>query len=450
MRFAPAFFIAWRTLVGRSSESGGRNYLRGAVLGVALSLVPLVVVMVVADGMIEGITARYIEMGTYHIQAMPLIRLSQSALSETAATLGTGNTFITAAYAEIQGAAVALGRGSTSGVFLRAVEPRFFADPGLRSYLRTDFGKAELENSDDIVLGEALASNLGVLPGDLINIATARSPESTDVIGFSPKLSTFRIKGIVSSGYRELDSLWAFIPIKTGSRILAPESSRSFIGIKTLDAFGRLEREREKVITEIDSSSQNKGKVGISGFPEWSVSLWSEVEANLFKSFSTTRALLLLIMALAVTIAAINVGSALIMLVLERRRDIAILKSSGASPSNLGLVFVIAGLLTGSIGTILGLGLGSLIAWKINEVIAGIEAVVNVVSFLTASINGNFQFEAIKILDPGYYLEHIPVIIDPVKIAALAILSLLLCFLASLIPARRAAKLAPLEILRKS
>ena len=132
------------------------------------------------------------------------------------------------------------------------------------------------------------------------------------------------MRGIVSAGYRELDALWAFVSLRAGSRIFAPGSSRALIGIKVAQALRRSRAHRELAAESRPSSG------------DWSVVTWPEAERNVYKSFSTTKALLLLVMALAVAVAAINVSSALVMLVLERRRDIAILKSAGASPGFIG------------------------------------------------------------------------------------------------------------------
>jgi lipoprotein-releasing system permease protein len=245
------------------------------------------------------------------------------------------------------------------------------------------------------------------------------------------------VRGIVSAGYRELDALWAFISLPAGSKAFWGGSTRAIVGIKVDRPFGDLEGPRA---------------VARATLPEdWSVVTWPEAERNVFKSFSTTRALLLLVMALAVAVAAINVGSALVMLVLERRRDIAILKSAGASPGMIGRIFVLAGLGIGGAGTVLGIGIGSLLAWRINDLIAAIERIANGASRLWAALSGSAPPRAaIRLLDPAYYLERIPVDLKPAELLAVLGASLALCLLASLIPASRASRLPPLEIFRKT
>lgn len=441
MRLGSAFLIARRAVGGKNIQgqtSKGRRYLRGAVLGVGLSLVPLVVVLVVADGMIEGITARYLELGTYHLQASPFTMSGVFSIEAQASALRKIKG-VSAAYPERQGPGVAVFGARTAGAAIRAVDPRFLGDPGAREYLSVVAGTLEIAAGNDIILGEALAKNLGTGVGDSVTIVTARPQpaEGGQGMALAPKISIFRVRGIVSAGYRELDALWAFVPLKAADRILSQESSRSFIGLKVAAPFADLAPMRNAIRAALP--------------PEWSVETWGEVERNLFRSFSTTRALLLVVMALTVAVAAINVSSALIMLVLERRRDIAILKSSGAKESFIGLVFVIAGLATGGAGTIAGIAAGCLVAWRVNDLISATEFVVNSIDRLLSGFSGiSAQGEALKLLDPSYYLEKIPVRIDAVEMALVAASSLCLCLIASLLPARRAARLPPLEIMRKT
>jgi len=426
-------------MLGRGRVSGGGSrsrYLSGAVFGVALSLVPLIVVLVVSDGMIEGITARYIEVGTYHMMAEPTVVVELAELAERAQALRS-QPGIKAAFPEFQGYGVAIKGKKTAGVALRAVDPSFLDDPGTVEYLRVDSGVGKLDSTNQILLGEALARNLGAKVGDMVTIVTERPGFAGGQGVLVPKLSAFRVRGIVSAGYRELDALWAFVSIRAETRIFSVGASRAIIGIKLDRPFGDLEPAR-LAASEILST-------------DWPVVTWPEAERNVYKSFATTRALLLLVMALAVAVAAINVSSALVMLVLERRRDIAILKSAGASPGFLGAAFMLAGLAIGGAGTACGLGVGALVSWRINDLIAMTECALNACARAWASLSGTAApSSSIKLLDPAYYLERIPVNIRPGELAIVAVASLLLCLAASLLPARRAAGLPPMEIFRKT
>ena len=386
--------------------------------------------------MIQGITARYIEVGTYHLQAQsyaaPDIAEMEAAAADAREVPG-----VVAAYPEIQGYGVAFKDSRTSGVALRAIDPAFLADAGVARFLVPEAGEMELGSSNEILLGHYLAKSLGAEVGDVVSLATERRSRYGTGRAPAPKVSVFRVRGIVSAGYRELDELWAFVSLKAGGRVLDPSISRRMVGVKVAAPYGDLGGARKALSKALGG--------------EWTTAAWPEVERNVFKSFSTTRALLVLVMALAVAVAAINVGSAVVMLAIERRREIAVLKSSGASPLFIAAVLTLAGLGTGGVGTLLGLGLGSLAAWRVNDLIAGAEYAVNIAARLWSALSAAPSAPAaIRLLDPAYYLESIPVRLDPAELALVGALSLALCLAAALIPALRASRQSPLEIFRKT
>jgi lipoprotein-releasing system permease protein len=147
-------------------------------------------------------------------------------------------------------------------------------------------------------------------------------------------------------------------------------------------------------------------------------------------------------MALIVIVAAVNVSSATSMLVIERQRDIAVLKAAGASPRGIETVFLWGSFLTGTLGALAGIGAGLLLGRFINEAIRGLEK-------LLSFFSGLFRGGEVRLLDPGYYLETIPVIIDWTMVFLIGLFTILCSVAASWIPARRAGKLKPLDLLRK-
>jgi lipoprotein-releasing system permease protein len=143
----------------------------------------------------------------------------------------------------------------------------------------------------------------------------------------------------------------------------------------------------------------------------------------------------------------------MIMLVLEKQAEIAILKSIGARPGGIAAVFIIAGGVTGAIGSLLGLSAGALAAARINEIVGGLEWLSNSLSWLWWQASGQSglrPFESIRLMNPALYLERIPVDIRPPDLAVMGGLAVFLSMLASYIPARRAARLRPLQIFRKA
>lgn len=471
MNPGPSLFIAARSLLGRSSARknasnrrdpalkrrgrlpGSGGGMAGAILGIGISLVPLVLVLIVSDGMIEGITQRYMETKTYHMQVAAPDRMSageaEAGLKAIASLPG-----VEAAYLEKNGGGIAVSAAATNAVMIRVVDPGFYADEGTERYLRLVEGKATPEGRRDIVLGSSLAGILHVKTGDSLTIITPSQDQGDTPeygsgysgytpSGYSPRLSFFKVVGIVSAGYRDLDSLWAFISPEAGGRLLDYSSAYSFIGIKVTEPYSN----------NMGSLKERIGEALLPLYPEWFspylVRSWPEIERALYRSFGTTKSMLLFIMAIALVVAALNLGSSLSTFVIEHSMDIAVLRSMGASDSLIRRIFVGAGFITGSIGTLLGLLLGLLISWNVNPLIAGVEWLVNLVDSFVATIRGQ-PLIPLKLLDPAYYLDKIPVSIDFGQITLIAGLSLTLSLVASLIPARKASRVSVQELIRKS
>lgn len=456
MKHQPELFVAYRILFNKDIDSGkvtrkrsrlSRGSFGGAVLGIGISLIPLIIVLLVSDGMIEGITNRYMETKTYHLQiALPLeagkdAREIMSALQDAF----PGDRF----FEERSGPAVAVAGSENHSVYLRAVDQSFCSDPGTIRYVRIEDGEFGFSASKSIVLGKPLAEALGISVGDTLTVLTPRKAEPGDsehlesIANYQPKLSFYRVSGIISSGYHELDAQLAFIPLKEGEKILNFAGASSFIGIKTDKPYGKeLEIARNKIAAIVS-------QIGLSWFEPVFLRSWIQIERSLFRSFEVTRSTLLFIMAIAIAVAAINLSSALLTFVADHTTEIAIFRSYGASSRSIGAIFLWAGTLTGAVGTFVGMVLGITISIFINPIIRGMEWLVNSLNVLFALLAGQPALP-VKLLDPSYYLEKIPVTVNIVEIGIISTASLLVCIMASLIPARNASKISVLELFRKT
>ncbi len=423
------------TVAGRyllAARKGSVRRIRGAAVAVALSLVPLIVVMEVSGAMIRGITARYLELGTYHLQILPFSDLREKELSRIAGSLrDRGEVLLMTP--ERQGLGLAYsGRGRT-GVTIRAVpEDLWERDGGLRRYLEIRAGSFDLSGPDSAVVGTELARRLSLEVGDQVKVLTVRT---LDGGGLLPRVTSFTVRGVVSTGYQELDKLWLYIPLSRGERIMSRETSRGILGIKIRDPFGGIGDAMEKIRRELP--------------PGLRVYSWFELEKGQYMSFRTTKYLLLFIMALILAVASVTISSALVMLQIEKREDIAILKSLGMGPRDISRIFLAVGFAVGLVGTLLGVAAGLAISVSVNEIIAGVEGLMNFlvrwgrVLFLLPRGGG------VTLLDPRFYLERIPVEIDFLEVTAAAGFSLLLSLLASYLPSRGAGRVRPLEVLRR-
>ena len=440
MTLNASFLFAWRILWPlERSRSAARRSIIGAVFCIALSLIPLVVVLIVADGMINGITNRIIELSSYHIQvrfASPVWNIGGGESFSEFASMMTECPGVTAAYGELRGVALAAGQNGRTGASIRAVDStKLFADESFSSLFTVEDGVLALPDVHSAVVGTRIAETLQLSVGDTIRLITMRRIGERTV----PRVVSFTISGIVSCGYQELDALWIFIPLEAGFSFFSPDSCMSIIGVRTSDAFNQ-----ENLYTIKQQLQQllpaNSG-----------VYLWNQLNVSQFENFASTKMLLLFIMFLIVLVASVNVSSALVMLVMERRREIAILKSVGASPSGILLAFLFIGFFTGFAGVLVGIPLGLVLGVNINKLISLFEQIVNTAGFFLYSISGGAasDFVPVHLLDPAYYLQQIPIVIPFEELFVIASGTLLLSVIMSVMPSIRAAREKPIATLRK-
>ena len=422
MKKKAAFFIALRYLWCRAHEGG--RYLRGAAAGIAISLVPIIVTLIVADGMIRGIMDRYLEFGTGHLQVFEISNFGMDE-EDTAGKIKDING-VRGVWFEQRGMGVLAGRSGRTGVTVRAIESSFWDDPYSYKYLNIIEGEHIPETDRDIVLGEALAAGIGVKTGDTVRLMTLRTGENERL---SPRSASFTVKGILSCGYNELDALWCIISREGGKRVLSNDDTSASLIVKIDDPYKNADDFLSKIYMQLGS-----------GF---GIYTWKDLLRSQYSSYESTRQLLLFIMALIVIVAAVNVSSATSMLVLERQKDIAVLKFSGADIKGVTSVFLWSGLLTGFAGSVIGITLGLLIGSNINFLIRQLEK-------LLSFFSGFFSGRQITILDPEFYLETIPIIIDWNAVFIIGLFAVICSVIASWIPARRAGRLKPMEILRKT
>jgi len=424
-------FLGLRMLRGRA---GTGRYVRGAVAGIALGLVPLVVVLEVSTGMIEGITARLLEIGSAHLRASLPSDASAADLAAAAEAVRALPDVI-AATPERQGTVLLAAGTRSAGITLRCVEPGAFArDAGLHRYLSVTAGSLDLAGPRTILLSVALARTLGVGTGD----------ELLSVAGFPsaalPRVTRFTVGGVYETGYQELDKAVAYAGLDAAASAL-PRGARTLLGIKVADPFGALAAIADRVADALGSDA--------------SVASWRDLERTRLAAFETTRWLLVLIMGLVAMVAAANVSSTVLMLVLERRQEIAILLGIGARPSVLTRSFLFAGLVAAVAGTALGTAVGLAVAVNINGVIAGLDRIAGLAGAAWEILRAPFvpaasRIEGFTLFQSAYYLSKIPVRIRALEVATAAAGTLLVAGLAAWVPATRAGRLPPLEVLRRS
>ncbi len=266
-----------------------------------------------------------------------------------------------------------------------------------------------------IVIGKEMARNLGIF---LLDTITIISPVGISTpMGMMPRMNKYIVAGIFESGFYEYDSTLAFLSLKSAQDFLQLGDTVTGIDIIVDDIY------KADVIAR---NIQNK-----LGFPFWANN-WMQMNRNLFAALKLERRVMFIILSLIVLVAAFNIISALIMIVMEKNKDIAILKSMGATSFSIMKTFVYQGLIVGLLGTFLGCVAGLAVALNLQKVSLFIEKV--------------FNFQIL----PGdvYYLSELPSQVNYSDVAIIVVGTMVICFLSTIYPSLRASRLDPAEALR--
>lgn len=447
MNFKSSFLFSRRILFSKSSGmSVAKKSLAGAILCIGISLVPLVAIITISNGMINGITERLVSLSSSHLEAVCHSKNAQ--VLEEAALAVKSIPGISAAYPMISCPAMAMSGKNRCGVTLRAIPKNVFEeDASYKKLFFTEDGSIVdfATGEKGALIGKGISGRLGVKAGDTIRVVNiisnpskeSDSDSSRNSISIRPSISSYKIKAVISCGYQELDSLWLFIDFEDGKKIMGAAQTLNAVMLETADAFSA------------ELPSLQKKVQGVLG-GVFRVYRWDQLNRAQYENFSSTKTLLVFIQLLIVLVACVNISSALIMLVLERRREIAILKSLGASNGGISASFLLVGFSCGVAGLLLGIPLGLFLSVNINGLIHFSEKAINFFAqglyFLAKGDIMNFR--EIHLLDEAYYLKEIPVEIPFGELFFIGFLTLGLSLFASLLPARKAGKQRPLEILR--
>ncbi len=303
---------------------------------------------------------------------------------------------------------------SVSGAVLRGIDPdsadrviKNLDKVSLKNLKETDQRESTSISMPTIILGKELAKNLGVMQGDPVHLISPRGIISP--IGHIPAMKRFKVAGLFESGMYEYDRSLAYIHIKDAQKILRMGDSVSGIEVRVNDIYNA-ENIAGRIVKEL-------------GFQYWARD-WMQMNQNLFSALKLEKTVMFIILALIVLVAAFNIASTLIMMVMEKTKDIAILKAMGATDKSIRKIFVFKGIVIGSIGTILGVCLG----------------------FILCTVLKYYQF--IELPGDVYYITTLPVKLELLDVVIIASAAMAISFLSTLYPARQASKLDPVEALR--
>ena len=408
--------LGWRyTRAGRAARRNGFiSFISGvSMLGIALGVAALIIVLSVMNGFQKEVRDRMLgvvsHIEVYAADGAPVPDLPQvlARIRQHPAVAGAA-PFITAQ--------ALLARGEDmKGVLLRGIDPAL--EPQV-SDLSSEAQAAVLQRLQPgtfgVVPGRDLALALGVLPGDQVTLISP-SGQVTPA-GVMPRMKQLAVLGQFVSGHYEYDSTLALMHMDDAARIFRLEGPTG-IRVKLRDLHAAREVARELQL-----------QLG-SGFY---VRDWTQQNRTWFAAVQVEKRMMFIILTLIVAVAAFNLVSTLVMTVTDKRADIAILRTLGASPRSIMGIFVVQGATSGVIGTLTGLLLGLLVAFNIDVIVPAIEHLMGV-SFLPRDI---------------YLISRMPSEPQSADIVPITVISLILALVATLYPSWRASRVNPAEALR--
>jgi lipoprotein-releasing system permease protein len=406
------YFIGRRYLRARQKQAFISLITILSIAGVMVGVMALIVVIAVMSGFEADLKSRILG-GQAHVMLMrhggPFTEY-RDVLEKIEATEG-----VEAATPFIYTQTMLRSSGAATGAVLRGIDPATIGRV-MKTLADTPLAEGETPPGPDprkpsapqIVLGRELAKNLGVTEGDMVYLITPNGMLSP--IGHVPSMKQFEVSGFFESGMYEFDQTFAYISLKEAQRLLRMGDSVSGIEIRVKDIY-KARQVAEKLVADL-------------GFPYWTRD-WMQMNRNLFKALKLERRVMFIILSLIVLVAAFNIASSLIMMVMGKTRDIAILKTMGATDKSIRKIFVFNGMVIGFIGTGLGLGLGLLLCSLLKR-------------YNIHELTGDIY----------YFTTRLPVKLELVDVASIVTAALIICFFATLYPARQAAKLNPVEAIR--
>ena len=418
-------FFGYEFFVGlRYTRAKRRNHFISfismtSMVGIALGVAALIVVLSVMNGFQKELRTRILGVAS-HLEITSMSNTLGDWQSLANFTAKQPHVLATAPYISAQ-AMLSFDRG-VQGAIVRGVLPDLedeVADLGRQMKVgRLD---ALQPGEFGIVLGADLAQNLGAQVGDKV-VVMAPQGQFTPT-GVVPRLKQFTLVGIFQVGMYEYDAGLALIHLEDAAKLYRMENKVSGLRLKLDELFDAPEisyqlQDALSATKELDES--------------FYVTDWTQQHANFFKAVQMEKRVMFIILALIVAVAAFNIVSTLVMAVTDKRADIAIMRTFGASPSSIMWIFMIQGALIGVIGTVVGALFGILVALNIDTIVPFIEQVFHV-QFLAKDV---------------YYISDLPSQLIWSDVITIVLLSFVLSLLATIYPSLRASKINPAEALR--
>jgi lipoprotein-releasing system permease protein len=380
-----------------------------SVAGVALGVASLIVVMGVMNGFTTDLRDKLIGMSSHAVIFSGAGRLTEDRELLRRLDAAPG---VVGATPFIQSGVLISSHSGGTGVYLRGVDPETAGTVlgGLRAL--TSGSLEDLKDTGGlpgIIIGEGLASRLLVHVGSRVNLMSPSGQQSA--AGFTPRITSFRVVGLFSVGLSDFDTGLVVVNLDRARELLGWPEGRIFgIEVAVSDVY------------RVESIMQ--GALREAGDGALYARTWMEMNANLYAALKLEKAAMAVILTLVILVGSFSIITALVMLVMEKTRDIAIMMSMGATAGMIRKIFMLQGTIIGFIGTSLGFALGFFICFLLR------------------------RYKFIELPRGVYSLDYLPVLLHWQDLTLTGMGAMLLCFLATLYPAGQAARLEPVDALR--
>lgn len=388
-----------------------------AIIGIALGVATLILVTSLMNGIREDMTQRFIGIEGHAAVYKPNLFFDDYATIAQEVSQIEGVASVTA---KVEGQVMATHQGRSLGAQVVAMpwdaigQRKLFID-ALKQGSWDSFAEGE-----GVVIGHRLARSLNLMVGDSITLISPQGQAT--IAGFIPRMKAYRVVGLLDFGMHLYDGSLVMMPFDQAQIYF------KLVGVDDQNGVSNL----EIMTKDVDSANAVARAIGAKLGGAFYVSDWQQNNAGVFQALLVQRNVMVIILALIILVAAFNIISSLVMLVKEKRRDIAILRTMGAPRGMIMRMFIMSGMWIGIVGTISGTVLGLILAANIERIKQLVEAIIGQ-EILVADI---------------YFLSTLPTKTDPVEVIVVVCVSLVIALLATIYPARKAASLDPAEVLR--
>ncbi len=405
------YFIGARYLRAKQKQSFISLITVLSVAGVTVGVMALIIVIAVMAGFESDLKTRILG-----IESHLVVRRYDESIAnyrkirqQVAAVSG-----VAAATPIVNGQVMLRSAGGVSGAIIRGVDRKTAGHvisvltPALLDalYQPRQTGGATFV-PPGIILGRELGRRLGVITGDTIYIISPRGLLSP--AGHMPGMRRFKVAGFFESGMFEFDGSLAYMQITDAQKVQHIPGAASSIEVRLADIY---------------QAGEVAEKIQVALGPSFWTRTWMQMNRNLFSALKLEKTVMFIILALIILVAAFNIAGSLIMMVMEKTKDVAILKTMGATDRSIRKIFVFKGVIIGAVGTALGVVFGSALCWLLEK------------------------YKFIELPGDVYYITTLPVRMEALDVALIAMAAIGICFLATLYPAGQAAKLDPVEAIR--